>query len=250
MSLEADFLGAFEEHSPEGIRDALAAGASATNLIKGKTPIDSLIEGYLRSTRFAACLRVLIDAGATTGDPLLEALLLDDDVQLRRFLDTQAQAAVNRRLRLTCAFTSCDGVSPLHVCAEFNAVRCARMLIEAGADVNATADVDANGFGGQTPIFHTVNSIHNYCRPMLELLVESGADLDIRLKGLVWGSGADWETVILDVTPVSYAQCGLYAQFHRREQDVYGNLEYLYQRRHGTRLHARNVPNRYLAPSH
>jgi hypothetical protein len=34
MSLEADFLGAFEEHSPEGIRHALAAGASATKPIK------------------------------------------------------------------------------------------------------------------------------------------------------------------------------------------------------------------------
>jgi hypothetical protein len=48
MSLEGDYLGAFEEHSPEEIRRALAAGASATERIKGKTPIDCLIEGYLR----------------------------------------------------------------------------------------------------------------------------------------------------------------------------------------------------------
>ena len=79
MSLEADYLGAFEEHSPQAIRASLAAGASPTELIKGKRPIDWLIEMYLRSSRFAACLRVLIDAGATIGDPLLEALLLDDD---------------------------------------------------------------------------------------------------------------------------------------------------------------------------
>lgn len=248
MSLEADFLGAFEEHSPEDIRDALAAGASPTALIKGKTPIDSLIEGYLRSPRFAACLRVLIDAGALIDDPMLEALLLDDEAALGRFLHTHKQEGLDHRLRIPCAFTSCDGVSPLHICAEFNAVRCARMLLDAGADVNAPADFDADGIGGQTPIFHTVNSIFNYCRPMLEILVEAGANLDVQLKGLVWGSGADWETLVLDVTPISFAQCGLYAQFHRREEHVYDNLAYMYRARYGTELVRRNVPNRYLAP--
>ena len=155
---------------------------------------------------------------------------------------------LDRRLRVPCAFTSCEGVTALHICAEFNCVRCARVLLNAGVDVNAPADIDGDGHGGQTPMFHAVNSIFNYCRPMLEVLVEAGADLDVRLKGLVWGRGTDWETTILDVTPISYAQCGLYAQFHRREQDVYSNLAHLYRRRHGTELRVRNVPNKYLAP--
>jgi hypothetical protein len=54
------------------------------------------------------------------------------------------------------------------------------------------------------------------------------------------------ETAVFDVTPISYAQCGLYAQFHRREQDVYRNLAYLYKRRYGSELLVRNVPNKYL----
>src|SRR5262245_29160019 len=246
MSIEADYLGAFEEHSPEGIRQALAAGASATKLIKGKTPIDSLIEGYLRSPRFGVCLRILLDAGASIDDPLLEALLLDDESAVRRLQD--AGQDLNRRLRIPCAFTSCEGVTALHICAEFNSVRCARVLLQTGADVNAPANIDTDGFGGQTPLFHAVNSIFNYCRPMLELLVEAGASLDVRLKGLVWGAGADWETLLLDVTPISYAQCGLYSQFHRREQDVYSNLGYLYRKQYGASLPVRNVPNKYLAP--
>ncbi len=86
MSLESDYLEAFEVHSPEGIRAALAAGANATQPLKGKTPIDTLIEGYLRSPRFSECLQVLIDAGATFPDPLLEVLLMDDDAGLRRLL--------------------------------------------------------------------------------------------------------------------------------------------------------------------
>jgi len=63
MSLEADLLGAFEIHSPDGIRESLRAGASATGLIKGKRPVDCLIEGYLRSSGFDECLQVLLDAG-------------------------------------------------------------------------------------------------------------------------------------------------------------------------------------------
>lgn len=61
MSIEFDCLVAFETHSPDGIRDALARGASPTAPIKGKTPIDILIEMYLRSARFADCLRVMAE---------------------------------------------------------------------------------------------------------------------------------------------------------------------------------------------
>ena len=249
MSLESDYLEAFEEHSPADIRRALAAGASPTAPIKGKTPVDCLVEGYRRSPRFAECLRVLLDAGATVGDPLLEALLLDDDAALRLLLAAAGPALLGRRLHAPSAFTALDGVTALHVCAEFNLVRCGRALLDAGADPNAPADVDAHGFGGQTPVFHAVNSIFNYCRPMLEMLVGAGADLDVRLKGVRWGVGQDWETLVLDVTPISYAQCGLYAQFHRREHDVYANLDYLYRARWGGDLPLRNVPNRYLTPS-
>ena len=247
MSLEADYLAAFEKHAPEEIRAALAAGASPTLPIRGRTPVESLIEGYLRSPRFAACLLALLEAGATIEDPLVEAILLDDDDQLRRLLEFGRDEKLTRRLDIPCAFTACEGVVPLHACAEFNSLKCARVLLDAGADVNARAAVDAEGFGGQTPVFHAVNSIFNSGRPVLELLVESGADLDVRLRGLVWGRGAEWETTILDVTPLSYAQCGLYAQFHRREPDVYDNLAYLYRKRHGAELQVRNVPNRYLA---
>ena len=59
-----------------------------------------------------------------------------------------------------------------------------------------------------------------------------GANLEIRLKGLVWGGGFEWETVVYDVSPISYAQCGLYFQFHRPEAQVYSNLRYLMEKRH------------------
>jgi ankyrin repeat protein len=240
-----DLLGEFEVHSPDGIRKLLAAGVSPTDPICGKRPIDCLIEMYLRSPRFAECLQIMLDAGATVGDRLLQALLLDDDAALRAMLGESSESR-HRKLSPLCAFTSCRGVSALHICAEFSSTRCARVLLDAGADVNSRADWDTSGLGGHTPIFHTVNSIFNYCRPMMEMLTEAGADLDIRVPALLWGESMDWETVVYDVTPISYAQCGLYRQFHRREEDVYSNIEHLYRTRYGMKLALRNVPNKYL----
>jgi len=242
MSAESRLVGAFEGHETGEIRKALAKGVSPTALIGGKTPIAILIEMYTRSENFAECVRIMLDAGATTGDPMLEALLLDDESALRPILDLQ------RKFSPLCAYTSCEGVSALHICAEFNSVRCAKALIMAGADVNARANIDANGLGGQTPLFHTVNSNGNHCRPMMELLVDSGADLDVRIDGLVWGDTMDWETVVFDVTPLSYAQCGLYRQFHRHEPHIYSNIDYLHRKRYGTPAPIRNVPNKYVFP--
>jgi hypothetical protein len=247
MSLESDFLIACETHSPKDIAGALTAGMSPTALIHGKTPIDSLIESYLRSTRFADCLRVLLSANAPI-DPLLKSLLLDDDTALRQLLSSPGNHLVQQRMNVPSAFTSLQGVTPLHVCAEYNSVRCAGALLDTGADINAPADIDTHGVGGHTPIYHAVNSIFNFCRPTLELLVERGADLNIRVNALHWGPGADWETIVFDASPVSYAQCGLYAQFHRKEPDIYSNLAYLYEKKHGAPLPLRNVPNKYLAP--
>ena len=76
MPAGADLLGEFEGHSPAGIRALLAAGVGPTEPINGKRPIDVLIEMYLRSSRFAECLHLMLNAGATLGDPLLQALLL------------------------------------------------------------------------------------------------------------------------------------------------------------------------------
>jgi ankyrin repeat protein len=186
-----------------------------------------------------------VDAGASIGDPLLQAVLMDDDEGLRRLLKSSS-GDIERKMSPLCAFTSCRGVSALHICAEFNSLRCARILLDAGADVNARAEVDGDGLGGQTPIFHAVNSIFNYCRPVMELLVERGAGLDIRVKSFLWGESFDWETIIFDATPISYAQCGLYKQYHRAEGDVYSNIAYLHKTRYGAIPALRNVPNKYL----
>ena len=249
MPSEADLLAEFEIHSPDGIRRVLSAGVSPTEPIKGTRPIDALIAIYLRSSRFAECLQVMLDSGATVDNPLLERLLLDDDSGLRGLL-SKSSDCLEQKLSPLCAFTSCRGVSALHICAEFNSARCAHVLLDNGADVNTRAHEDADGLGGQTPIFHAVNSIFNYCRPTMQVLVEAGADLGIRVGSLLWGESMTWETVVHDVTPISYAQCGLYPQFHRREEDIYSNIDYLYRKRYAKHPPFRNVPNKYLPIGH
>jgi hypothetical protein len=120
-----DLLEGFELHSPEKIRAVIAAGADAKAPIRAKRPIEWLMEMYLRSGRFVECVRVMLEAGATLDDPVLEAILLDDDMQLRKLLQQEPQSR-GRKFHLERAYTPRHGVSPLHVCAEYNSVKCAR----------------------------------------------------------------------------------------------------------------------------
>ena len=188
----------------------------------------------------------MLAAGADMGDPLLEALLLDDVPALKTQL-AQDPGVLSRTLSFPTAFTSCRDVTALHICAEFNSIECGKLLIEAGGDVNARSRLDVDGLGGQTPIFHAVNSIFNYCRPIMELLVSAGASLERRVQMLLWGDAMPWETIVFDVTPIAYAQCGLFRQFHREERDVYNNIAFLTRARRGSVPPERNVPNKYLA---
>jgi hypothetical protein len=92
------------------------------------------MEMYLRSGRFVESVRVMLDAGATLDDALLEAMLLDDDARLRELLQQEPQNRA-KRFQLECAYTPLHGVLPLHVCAEYDGVKYGRALVEAGADL-------------------------------------------------------------------------------------------------------------------
>lgn len=138
------------------------------------------------------------------------------------------------------------GVTLLHDAAEYGFLDAAQILVEARANVNATAEVDADGLNGPTPLFHTVNSAFNRSEPIMRLLLEAGASAEIRLAGITWGVGFDWETTFFDVTPISYAQMGSMPQFHRREQGVYSNIKSLLESLGRPVRSLRNIPNRYL----
>jgi hypothetical protein len=246
-TLHDDFLLALELHSVERLRGVLDAGLDVRAPVRGKSVAGWLIEMYTRSDRFPACLRLLLERGAVLDDPWVTPVLLDD-VELLAAALLENPSLLDHRTTLTSAFTPLAGASLLHVAAEYGHVNAARFLLEKGAEVDARAAVDEFGLNGHTPLFHTVNSNKNRSEPVMRLLLEAGARSDVRLSGITWGQGFEWETTCFDVTPVSYAQCGLLPQMHRRESDVYANVRLLLEAAGRSVPALENVPNRYLRP--
>jgi hypothetical protein len=77
--------------------------------------------------------------------------------------------------------TPIAGTTLLHLCGEFGEVEIAQWLLEKGTNPNATAEIDADGFGGHTPLFNTVVTLARAQRDRITaLLLGAGADPDVR----------------------------------------------------------------------
>ena len=234
-----------ELHSVEGIRECFENGVDPNDHFRGEPLIYELTSEYLRSDRFKECVKVFVDYGLIFDDKVLLSVLLDDASTLEHLLNGDP-LAVNNCYTLRCAFTPLYEATLLHVCAEYNHVACADVLVEKGIDINSKAGVDENGFGGQTPVFHAVNQIKDHSGRMLDFLLARSPDLRITVKGLVWGKGYPWETLIPAVNPVSYAMMGLLPQMHRNEADIANTVSTLLKAAFGIEYVSPNVPNKYL----
>jgi hypothetical protein len=81
--------------------------------------------------------------------------------------------------------TPLAGATLLHICVEFDEIEIGRWLIEHGADVNARAELDADGFGGHTALFGCVVNNSYLCgrqrdAAFARLLLDHGADPNAR----------------------------------------------------------------------
>ena len=156
-----------------------------------------------------ACIEILLAAGAHTRYdvpgvlPILRGrmgeleALLDADPSLvnRRYPELDCGASGGRLLLLR-------GATLLHVAAEYGFFDATRLLLDRGADVNANADIDANGVGGQTPVFHALTHFMGVNPEVGQLLIQRGADLTIQAR--VPGH-YEHEGEILDVSAAEYA---------------------------------------------
>ena len=153
------------------------------------TALDYVIGTYSRSAQLGQCIDILIAAGCASrrkmpavvdllrGSMELLARRLDEDASLtgKRFPDLDFGSTAARRLQLS-------GSTLLHVAAEYGNLEAAKLMVERGADVNAPAERDASGVGGQTPIFHAAAQGYDWGLPVVEFLVKMGADLTVRAK--------------------------------------------------------------------
>ena len=238
-------IGDIESHDVDGIKQCFENGVSPNDLFRNEPLIYELTSEYGRGAHFKDCVKAFIDHGLKFEDKALLAVLADDAKQLGELIINDKQL-VTKRYSLRCAYTPLHQATLLHICAEFNHVACAEILFKHGVDVNAAAGFDEFRFGGQTPIFHTVNQNSNASAEMMQLLLEKNADLKITLPGLIWGKGYPWETFIPAVNPISYAIMGLLPQMHRDEKIISQIVSALLKHAYGINYVSTNVPNKYL----
>ena len=135
------------------------------------------------------CLEVFAQAGATfpdTGpmaihrgriDLLAAAIDRDPELLQRRFaLDEFYPKELGISAEDGLHVAPLDGATLLHMAVEYHEETIVQWLIDRGADVNARAAVDADGFGGHTPLFHTTVTLLLKSDALARILLRSGAD--------------------------------------------------------------------------
>lgn len=238
---------AIEALSLEDIKDCFDHGISANLSYNGKPLIDEVISNYARGPQFKKVIHLFINYGLIFNDKILLAVLADDHLLLDQLLKEKPNASF-KKYSFKSAFAPIHEASLLHLCAEYNHVACAKILINHGVSVNVKAGEDENGFGGQTAVFHAVNQHKDNGLDVLPYLIAQGADLHVTLKGIVWGRDYPWETFIPSVNPISYGMMGLLPQFQRKEKDIYETIALLMQAAYQIDYHPKNIPNHYLYP--
>jgi Ankyrin repeat len=115
--------------------------------------------------------------------------------------------------------TPLAGTTLLHLCVDNDEIGIARWLLDRGADVDAKAEIDSDGFGGHTALFGCVVSQAYRCRlqrdgAFARLLLDHGADPNLRASLRKRLRFVEDESMreYRDVTPLAWGE-----QFHGRE---------------------------------
>jgi ankyrin repeat protein len=235
-----------EVHSVKGIQKYFLEGGDP-NEVHSEVPLfTSMVEMYTRGSNFKNCVKAFIDAGLAFEEEALLAVLSHDPEKLREIINREPSIVSKRYFLFKNTYTPLTGGTLMHYCAEYNSVDCAKLLFQQNADINAKAAMDEYGFGGHTPVFHTVNQNGNSSKEMLYFLLQESADLLISVKGLIWGKEYEWETFIPSVNPISYAMMGSLPQMHRNEKVISEVVSLLMKHAYGIDYTPKNVPNAYL----
>ena len=194
-------MGPCETLSAAGLNLLFELGAEfADEQGNGLAPVALLLQTYSRwPTRKHECLELVAGRGIRLPDTapmavhrgridLLEAHLVRDPHLLTRTFSHEEiyppEAGCGPDHSFGLHGTPLAGTTLLHLCVDFDEIEIARWLIERGMDVNAKAEIDADGFGGHTALFGCVVS-QSYCgrqedAVFARLLLDHGADPNVR----------------------------------------------------------------------
>jgi hypothetical protein len=218
-------MGACETLNAAGLGFLADLGAPFTD-DQGKrlAPLALALETYGRNpTGKHAVLTIFERQGYALPDTPIMAFHRGDLARLKSFLRREP-ALIGRRFscleiyppELGCAkdgrsgmhWTPIDGTTLLHLAIDFDEEEIFELLLDHGADVNARANVDAQGFGGHTPIYNAVVSHGKRQGPMARSLLERGASATVRAslrKFLDWCETPAWHEA-RNVTPAEWAR--------------------------------------------
>lgn len=215
-----------ETLAPASLRWLLAHGADLRQVSpKYGSPFSMVVGTYSRKPEGKhACLEVFAEAGLMPPDNIGMAFHRGRIDLLEAFLASD-RSLVHRRFSIEEIFppevglgpddglhvTPIRGVTLLHLAIEYDEVEIARWLLERGAEADARADIDSEGFGGHTPLFHAVVSMGRRDDEKARLLLENGANPNARAtlrKQLKDMGDPDLEAMreFHDVTPTQYAR--------------------------------------------
>lgn len=168
-------MGPCETQNADGLALLLGLGAPWGDEQGDRlAPVGMLLETYCRNPAGKhRCLELAAEQGIELPDTppmavhrgridLLEAYLRRDPGVLSRTFSHREiyplEMGCHADESLALHGTPIAGGTLLHLCVDNDEIEIARWLIERGADVNARAAVDADGFGGHTPLFSCVVS--------------------------------------------------------------------------------------------
>jgi ankyrin repeat protein len=168
-------MGPAETQNGEGLAFLLELGAELGDGSGDRlAPVALVLETYSRAPRGKhRCLELFAEHGLRLPDSptmalhrgrldlLVEHLRRDPRLLARTFSHREIwppELGCHSDESLALHGTPLAGTTLLHQCVDFDELEIARWLLDRGADANARAEVDAEGFGGHTPLFGCVVS--------------------------------------------------------------------------------------------
>jgi ankyrin repeat protein len=225
---KSSVMGPCETQNGDGLELLLELGAEISDL-DGNTlaPIGLILETYCRNAQGRhKCLELVARHGVDLPDSAPMAVLrgridlLED--RLRRDPGLMERTFTHEEIyppalgchadhSLALHGTPLDGATLLHLCVDYDEPDMARWLLAHGADVNVRAAIDADGFGGHTPLFSSV-----VIQPVerrrddvfARLLLDHGADPNVRASLRKRLRFVDDESMheYRDVTPLAWGE--------------------------------------------